>query len=237
MVLSLHLSQATQTVLQQIQHKSRLDSPTMRNHHYTPSNSPAYIRPSPSSHQAQSHHPSYSSNAFADMVGSFSVPQHTHQMRSPWYTSPPAPQRYAPSSRRAAASTFTARSPPSPSNSSYTTTSSNTSSFASQPGHSSSIAATHRPLASWTHGSNIWRKRLIGMSNVNAPAACLEMSHRAQTYTFSLVMHALSSTMSQSLTNNPQTTAKTTVFLNHYTTPSQTSAVGLPHFNQPKSII
>jgi len=153
---------SVQTMLQHIQHKSRLEPTSRANYHYNSSSSPAFGRPKSSSHQTQSQYPSYSSNAFADMVGSFSVQQPTHQMRSPWYSPPPAPQRYAPSSRRAA--TFTARSPPSPSNSSYTTTSSNTSSFISQPGQSSGIDATHRPLASWTHGSNIWRKRLIGMS-------------------------------------------------------------------------
>jgi len=174
-------------MLQQIQHKSRLDSPAMKDYHYTSSSSPASGRPNSSLHQTQSQYPSYSSNAFADMVGSFSVHQPTHQMRSPWYSPPPAPQRYTPSSRRAA--TFTARSPPSPSDSSYTTTSSNTSSFISQPGQSSGIDATHRPLASWTHGSNIWRKRLIGMS-IDNPAvaysartldgACIyNMSHHA----------------------------------------------------------
>jgi len=141
----------------------------MKDYHYTSSSSPAFGKPNSSSHQTQSQHPSYSSNAFADMVGSFSIPQHTHQMRSPWYSPPPAPQRYALSSRRAA--TFTARSPPSPSNSTYTSASSNTSSFISQPGQTSGIDATHRPLASWTHGSNIWRKRLIGTSIDNLTVA------------------------------------------------------------------
>lgn len=159
-------------MLQQIQHKSRLDSAQVANHHYTSSSSPALGRLNPSTHQTQtlSQYPSYSSNVFADMVGSFTVPQSSHQMRSPWYSpqSPPQP-RYAPSNRRAA--TFTARSPPSPSNSSYTTTSSNTSSFSSQAAQSAGIGATHRPLASWTHGSNIWRKRLIGTSIDNCTAA------------------------------------------------------------------
>jgi hypothetical protein len=150
-------------MLQQIQHKSRHASPSIAERHYTSPGSPAFGRTSTSTYQTQSQYPSYSPNAFADMVGSFSSPQLTHQMRSPWYSSPPAPQRYAPSSRHTA--TFTARSPPSPTNSSYTTTSSNTSSFSSQPGPSAAIGATHRPLASWTHGSNIWRKRLIGMSS------------------------------------------------------------------------
>jgi len=166
-------AQSTQTMLQQIQHKSRHNSTFTADHHYNSSNPPAFGRPNSASHQAQSQsqYSSYSPNAFADMVGSFSVPQYNHQMRSLWYSPPPAPQRYASSSRRAA--TFTARNPPSPTNSSYTTASSNSTSFSSQPGQSAGIGATHRPLASWTHGSNIWRKRLIGMSIATSEFPCL----------------------------------------------------------------
>ena len=158
-------------MLQQVQHKTRLDPTAMKDCHFTSSSSPAFGRLNSSSYHTQSQYLSYSLNAFADMVGSISIPQHTHQMRSPWYSPPPAPQRYAPSSRRAAA--FTARSPPSPAHSSYTTTTTSSStSFSSQPGQSADVGATHRPLASWTHGSNVWRKRLIGMSIATSTVAC-----------------------------------------------------------------
>ena len=168
-------------MLQGNQHKSRHDSALLADYHHNPSSSPAASRSSfgPSSYQTQTQFPSYSPNAFADMVGSFSVPQQTYQMRSPWYSSPPiTQQRYTPSSRRAA--TSIARSPPSPTNSSYTTNSSNTSSFSSPPGQSAAIGATHQPLASWTHGSNIWRKRLIGMSTGYVTATSLARNNTSR---------------------------------------------------------